>query len=70
MSLLFEILKPVVDFVISIISNLGYAGVIFLMVLDSAMIPIPSEIILVFSGYLNRLVSFLQDLLGMSWDLF
>lgn len=52
MSIVFEILKPVVDFVISIISNLGYAGVIFLMVLDSAMIPIPSEIILVFSGYL------------------
>jgi membrane protein DedA with SNARE-associated domain len=52
MSIVFEILKPVVDFVISIISNLGYLGVIFLMVLDSAMIPIPSEIILVFSGYL------------------
>lgn len=52
MSILFDILKPVVDFVVSIISNLGYAGVIFLMVLDSAMIPIPSEIILVFSGYL------------------
>ena len=52
MSIVFEILKPVVDFVVSIISNLGYAGVIFLMVLDSAMIPIPSEIILVFSGYL------------------
>jgi len=52
MSALFEILKPLVDFVTSIISNLGYPGVIFLMVLDSAMIPIPSEIILVFSGYL------------------
>jgi membrane protein DedA with SNARE-associated domain len=52
MSSLFEILKPLVDFVTSIISNLGYPGVIFLMVLDSAMIPIPSEIILVFSGYL------------------
>jgi len=52
MSVLFEILKPLVDFVTSIISNLGYPGVLFLMVLDSAMIPIPSEIILVFSGYL------------------
>ena len=52
MPIAFETLKPVVDFVISIISNLGYPGVIFLMVLDSAMIPIPSEIILVFSGYL------------------
>lgn len=52
MSVLFEILKPLADFVTSIISNLGYPGVIFLMVFDSAMIPIPSEIILVFSGYL------------------
>ena len=52
MSVLFEILKPLVDFVTSIISNLDYPGVLFLMVLDSAMIPIPSEIILVFSGYL------------------
>ena len=52
MSVLFEILKPLVDFVTSIISSLGYPGVIFLMILDSAMIPIPSEIILVFSGYL------------------
>ncbi len=31
---------------------MGYLGVFSLMVLDSAMIPIPSEIILVFSGYL------------------
>jgi len=40
------------DFVVWVISNLGYPGIFFLMVLDSAMIPIPSEIILVFSGYL------------------
>lgn len=52
MSVLFEIIEPILDFVTLVISNLGYPGVIFLMVLDSAMIPIPSEIILVFSGYL------------------
>lgn len=52
MSITFEILKPFIDFVVWIISNLGYPGIFFLMVLDSAMIPIPSEIILVFSGYL------------------
>jgi membrane protein DedA with SNARE-associated domain len=52
MSVLFEIIEPILDFVTFVISNLGYPGVIFLMVLDSAMIPIPSEIILVFSGYL------------------
>jgi len=52
MSVLFDIIKPLVDFATSIISNLGYSGVLFLMILDSTMIPIPSEIILVFSGYL------------------
>lgn len=52
MSVVFEIIEPILDFVTFVISNLGYPGVIFLMILDSAMIPIPSEIILVFSGYL------------------
>jgi membrane protein DedA with SNARE-associated domain len=47
-----EILRPFIDFVTWVISNLGYPGIFFLMFLDSAMIPIPSEIILVFSGYL------------------
>lgn len=36
----------------SFISNLGYQGIFFLMVLESALIPIPSEIIMPFSGFL------------------
>jgi membrane protein DedA with SNARE-associated domain len=49
---LFEILAPLVDFITSQISNLGYVGIFFLMVLESALIPIPSEIIMPFSGFL------------------
>ena len=52
MSITFEILKPVIDFVISFISGLGYPGIFLLMILESALIPIPSEIIMPFSGFL------------------
>lgn len=52
MSITFEILKPIIDFVISIISSLGYPGIFLLMILESALIPIPSEIIMPFSGFL------------------
>jgi membrane protein DedA with SNARE-associated domain len=39
-------------FVISVISALGYAGVVVLMAIESACIPLPSEVIMPFSGYL------------------
>ncbi|CAA7601250.1 SNARE associated Golgi protein [Acididesulfobacillus acetoxydans] len=39
-------------FVIRIISTLGYAGVFAAMALESACIPLPSEIILPFTGYM------------------
>lgn len=38
--------------VISTISTTGYAGVFILMALESACIPIPSEVIMPFSGFL------------------
>lgn len=34
------------------VSSAGYFGIFFLMVLDAAMFPIPSEIIMPFSGFL------------------
>jgi len=48
----FEILKPVIELVISFISTAGYPGIFVLMILESALIPIPSEIIMTFSGFL------------------
>ncbi len=38
--------------VIHLISSLGYAGVFFAMAIESACIPLPSEIILPFTGYM------------------
>ena len=39
-------------FVTEFISNVGYPGVFILMLLESALIPIPSELIMPFSGFL------------------
>ena len=39
-------------FVIAVISAMGYFGVILLMAIESACIPLPSEVIMPFSGYL------------------
>jgi membrane protein DedA with SNARE-associated domain len=46
------ILTFVVDFVIHVISLGGYAGIVALMAIESACIPLPSEIIMTFAGYL------------------
>ncbi len=46
------ILKPVTSFVLSVISTWGYAGIVVCMTIESACIPLPSEIIMPFSGYL------------------
>ncbi len=39
-------------FITNIISQIGYVGVFLLMTLESALIPIPSEVIMPFSGFL------------------
>ena len=52
MAILEGIVNILINFITSTISNLGYAGIFTLMVGESALIPIPSEIIMPFSGYL------------------
>lgn len=47
-----QILEMLASFVISSIEAGGYAGITLLMALESANIPIPSEIIMPFSGFL------------------
>jgi len=46
------ILKPITSFVLSVISAWGYAGIVVCMTIESACIPLPSEVIMPFSGYL------------------
>ena len=67
MAVVLELLKPLIEFITSFIGQLGYSGIFFLMILESALIPIPSEIIMPFSGFLSstgRLDPFLVTLSG------
>ncbi|MDG6926643.1 MAG: DedA family protein [Nitrososphaerota archaeon] len=47
-----------VGFVTSLVVGLGYAGLFLLMFLESASLPIPSEVVLPFAGYLVFVGSF------------
>jgi membrane protein DedA with SNARE-associated domain len=47
-----KILSILSGFVLSTIGALGYTGIVVLMAIESAAIPLPSEVIMPFSGYL------------------
>ena len=47
-----SIIAPIAAFIVATISALGYGGIVLLMAIESACIPLPSEIIMPFSGYL------------------
>lgn len=50
--MIYQFLELVSSFVIHTIAALGYLGIFLFMLLESAAIPIPSEIIMPFSGFL------------------
>jgi membrane protein DedA with SNARE-associated domain len=47
-----KIIAALAGFIIAVISKTGYLGVLLLMAIESACIPLPSEIIMPFAGYL------------------
>jgi membrane protein DedA with SNARE-associated domain len=47
-----KIIAALAGFIIAVISKSGYLGVLLLMAIESACIPLPSEIIMPFAGYL------------------
>src|SRR6476660_176430 len=47
-----KIITILSGFIVATISKMGYLGVVLLMAIESACIPLPSEIIMPFSGYL------------------
>lgn len=47
-----SIIQPVGAWVMDTISSLGYWGIVFTMGIESACMPLPSEIIMPFAGYL------------------
>ncbi|HET9939960.1 MAG TPA: DedA family protein [Candidatus Eisenbacteria bacterium] len=50
--LLDKIVAPLAAFILGVIAALGYGGIVLCMTIESACIPLPSEIIMPFSGYL------------------
>lgn len=46
------ILEFLARFIVAVISQSGYSGIVLLMGIESACIPLPSEVIMPFSGYL------------------
>ncbi|HLK33857.1 MAG TPA: hypothetical protein VKT29_12255, partial [Terriglobales bacterium] len=53
-----KIIAALSAFIIGVISIGGYLGIAVLMAIESACIPLPSEIIMPFSGYLVYLGRF------------
>src|SRR3546814_18540731 len=47
-----HILAWLAGIIISVISATGYLGILILMAIESACIPLPSEVIMPFAGYL------------------
>src|SRR5881409_302792 len=47
-----KIISALAGFTIAVISKAGYLGVVILMAIESACIPLPSEVIMPFAGYL------------------
>ncbi|MDE2229571.1 MAG: DedA family protein [Alphaproteobacteria bacterium] len=50
--MLVKIVPSLAVLIVATISSLGYGGIVVLMAIESACIPLPSEIIMPFSGYL------------------
>ncbi|MGQ0810026.1 MAG: DedA family protein [Nitrospiraceae bacterium] len=52
LSLIEQIVAELSRFIIAMIARFGYGGIVATMAIESACIPLPSEIIMPFSGYL------------------
>ena len=60
--------KIVIPFLASLYGWLGYGGVMVAMAIESAMIPLPSELILPFAGFLVSDPTAIEPLTHGAWD--
>jgi membrane protein DedA with SNARE-associated domain len=58
----------VIPFLNSLYGAVGYVGVLLAMAIESAMIPLPSELILPYAGFLVSDPSQLEPLTGQPWN--
>ena len=47
-----QVITAVASWSVEVISAAGYLGIVFLMAIESACVPLPSEVIMPFAGYL------------------
>ena len=52
LAMIAKIIAILSGFIVAVISKMGYMGIVLLMAIESACIPLPSEIIMPFAGYL------------------
>ena len=52
MSVVAGLITYVVNFVVNIIQTIGYPGIFVLMMLEGMLLPIPSEVVMAFGGFL------------------
>lgn len=52
MTFVSSIFQIISSFIMNVISSLGYFGIVLLMAIESMLIPLPSEIIMPFAGFL------------------
>jgi membrane protein DedA with SNARE-associated domain len=60
--------EVVIPFLETLYGALGYAGVFIAMTIESAMIPLPSELILPFAGFLVSDPTQIEPLTGEPWN--
>jgi membrane protein DedA with SNARE-associated domain len=60
-----RILSAIPGFITGVISGMGYPGIVALMAIESACIPLPSEVIMPFSGFLAAQGRFNLWLVGL-----
>ena len=60
--------QVVIPFLNTLYGALGYAGVFLAMTIESAMIPLPSELILPFAGFLVSDPTQLEPITGQPWS--
>ncbi|MGA7788772.1 MAG: DedA family protein, partial [Xanthobacteraceae bacterium] len=53
-----QLISAVVAWIVEVISSAGYFGVVALMAIESACVPLPSEVIMPFAGYLVSIGKF------------
>jgi membrane protein DedA with SNARE-associated domain len=61
-----RLMTAVSAWIVAMISSLGYGGVAFLMAIESACVPLPSEVTMLFAGYLVATGRFSLNLVAIA----